>query len=188
MKLSSWTKVKAMNGPFDREIRPAYRIRAGRVIYEWFGWGKLIACADNGCWEVHAGDCPPPSHVFWTDDHYLRSVLLMAIKKLQKVAGPSPQAQHGLPSDGALYPTLWEHLSLQAYEDGTKRQPSMLMVFSENGRWKGALKDTDNERICWKMGDTLEELLSTLEDAATRDDPSDWRRSEAKPATRGKRS
>jgi hypothetical protein len=81
------------------------------------------------------------------------------------------------PSGGifAKLPILWEYLQAEAYEDGTKRQPSALSVFVEGRVCKVALNDKDVQRSLYASGDTVEEALKALERFLALPKP-DWRR------------
>lgn len=45
-----------------------------------------------------------------------------------------------------VYPNLYEHLKETKYDDGTPRQTSTLLIFSDNGCLKLCLSDRDNNR------------------------------------------
>lgn len=99
----------------------------------------------------------------------------MALRKVQKVAqGHGVESTH-TPDDLEEFPTLWEHLSCLQYPDGSKRETSCLVIVAEGGTWKGCLSDKDNERSLWRTSDSLLGLLIALEQAATLDDPREWR-------------
>lgn len=100
----------------------------------------------------------------------------MALRKVIHVASADQADAGGAADDAGLYPSLWEHLNCRRYPDGTARETSTIVIVAQDGRWKGCLSDKDNERVMWKAGDTLDALLTALEEAAAADDPSDWRR------------
>lgn len=87
-------------------------------------------------------------------------------------------------------PLLWEHLTCQAYEDGSKREPSTLLVFLQDGALKGMLRDKDGERCLWVAARSLVGLFDAIEGQLT-DDMADWRpdrRSKGESAPRGRRA
>lgn len=81
----------------------------------------------------------------------------------------------------ARYPVLWQFLTDDLWDDGTRRcLPTLLLFVGENGL-TAALNDRDNERTVFKSGGTLEGLLDGLE-LGLRSDVLEWRPS----APRGK--
>jgi len=74
------------------------------------------------------------------------------------------------------YASLWEFLVETEWEDGKRRQPGTLLIFSEEGLFKGMLNDKDAGRIAFCAGDTLEAILDVV-DLGLRDMKLDWRKS-----------
>jgi hypothetical protein len=83
------------------------------------------------------------------------------------------------------HPALAEFVSMQAWEDGTRRETGTLFLFVDSGRWKLMLKDRDAKRVAFLTGDTLEELLQTA-DAGLIDASLDWRDDRPRPQGRGR--
>lgn len=75
------------------------------------------------------------------------------------------------------YPALWEWVSVTLLQ-GRSRQPSTLLFFREEGKWKVCLCDRENERVLFRSGLTLEAALDALE-AALCVPGADWRPSKA---------
>lgn len=57
---------------------------------------------------------------------------------------------------------------------GKAREPASITLFVEAGQLKGCLTDKQNERILFRSGETVEELLDAFE-KAVRDSGADWR-------------
>lgn len=100
-------------------------------------------------------------------------------------------ATGGKASDPALEkrcPTLHAFMTLTE-EDGKPRSPSSLVVFTEDGQWKGCLTEKDANLKLWRSADTLEKLLGALEKALA-SGQADWRKGWTDPnlKRRGKRS
>jgi len=95
-------------------------------------------------------------------------------------------AKGAVASDATLEkacPTL--HAFMTAVEeDGKPRSPSSLVVFTEDGVWKGCLSEKDAGLQLWRTGDTLQKLLGALEKALAAGN-ADWRKRYA-PEGRGK--
>jgi len=99
-------------------------------------------------------------------------------------------ASNGLPNIRMLddehfrqsFPALSEYLTLDYWDDGTQRRTSTLLVFCEEGVWKGCLNDRENERSCWATAETHDELLKALNERLA-NGTSEWRRSD-RPAAR----
>lgn len=70
-------------------------------------------------------------------------------------------------TDGFLVsrnPRLLEFLTMTRWpHDGSRRETGSLMVFVENGRWKGTLKDRDGGHVVFLTGDTFLGLLEAFE-------------------------
>lgn len=87
------------------------------------------------------------------------------------------------PAFEKAHPTL--HAFMTAVEeDGKPRSPSSLVVFTEDGQWKGCLSERDAGLQLWRTGETLQKLLSGLEKALASGN-ADWRRRYA-PEGKGK--
>jgi hypothetical protein len=63
----------------------------------------------------------------------------------------------------------------QLEEDGKARTPSSLVVFTEDGVWKGCLTDRDANVKLWRTGDNVQKLLQAFEKALA-SGQADWRR------------
>lgn len=73
-----------------------------------------------------------------------------------------------------LFPHLVEYLSTAAWEDGSPRELSTLLVFLDGHRWKVCLNDRATARVCFVSGADPEEALSNLEEGLAKDSV-DWR-------------
>lgn len=71
---------------------------------------------------------------------------------------------------------LYEYLTVDRYDDGTPRQVGTLLIFSEDGLWKGCLHDRQEQRSAWASGSDIDAVLSAL-DADLRNGTAQWRRS-----------
>jgi hypothetical protein len=74
----------------------------------------------------------------------------------------------------ALFPTLWEWLSSEQYDDASARQTATMLVFVEDGSVKLCLNDRDSHRKAWVTGKTPEAAFASLEQALA-SDTADWR-------------
>lgn len=81
---------------------------------------------------------------------------------------------------------LWEQLTDVAWDDGSERRPSTLLLFFSDGVWKACLNDKESERTGWIAGHTLSELLSSL-DKALAGNKVDWRAAKAYDARKQKK-
>lgn len=72
-------------------------------------------------------------------------------------------------------PFLRDYLCDTVFADGTARQTSTLLVFTEDGCWKGCLTDRELQRVGWAAGRSLGDLLRTLDRLLT-EDRLEWRR------------
>jgi hypothetical protein len=88
-------------------------------------------------------------------------------------ACPSPDGLFEL--DVSALPALLEHLSVAQWEDGSERETSTLLVFTEDGTWKACLNDRSHDRTAWAAGRSLVGLLLGLE-AAVAAGTVEWRR------------
>ena len=100
----------------------------------------------------------------------------MALVRMGEAFGDQPGGGGQPPKDAAAFPNLWEHLSVDKWPDGTKRETSTIIVVADNGGWRGCLSDKANSCVMWKTGPTLEALLKAMEKALDKVDPRDWRR------------
>lgn len=77
-----------------------------------------------------------------------------------------------------LHTCLAEYLTSEAWEDGSARITSSLLIFVEGGLYKACLNDRALERTGWATGPSLEACLASL-DAAIASDGIEWRKSKA---------
>jgi len=105
----------------------------------------------------------------------------------QALGATASGAANAVASDPAMekqFPTL--HAFMTAIEeDGRPRSPSSLVVFTEDGQWKGCLSEKDIGLQLWRTGDTLQKLLGSIEKALA-SGQADWRKKYS-PDQRGKR-
>jgi hypothetical protein len=78
------------------------------------------------------------------------------------------------------YPTLWEYLTCDTWEDGSPRATTTMFLFVSGGRWTCMLKDRALEKVCFSTHDTLAELLASREEALC-DGRADWRTERSAP-------
>lgn len=72
------------------------------------------------------------------------------------------------------YSLLWDHLTQDTWDDGTKRETSTLLIFYQDGFLKGMVKDPNEKACMWAAGLSLSELLATLEEKLG-DPAAEWR-------------
>jgi len=76
------------------------------------------------------------------------------------------------------FPSLMEHLTCRAYEDGSPRQTSMLMTSVIGSMWRVTLKDRDAAMQLNILGATFDDALVALELALGNDktpwEPDSW--------------
>lgn len=176
---------KGKLGGARKSLKPSYRGREQVPLFDvkyaeadgrYYGTGRAvfdILTAPVSCsvpWEPcrfdHHKGIP----------HSVRRELAMALKKVDQAV---QQRQGGAVTvaDAEELPLILEHLTAEAYPDGSKRQTSSLVVVSDGGSWRVCLSDKDNGRVMWKSGPTLQDAFQAIELALMADDPGDWRKS-----------
>lgn len=110
------------------------------------------------------------------------------MKKPPPPGSPPPSALDLFEGDWftTTFPTLAEYLSVTAWDDGSPRETSTLLVFVEEGVWKGCIHDRAAGRSAWLSGAAPVALLGRLEDAL-RDETVEWRRRKPDAGGGGKR-
>lgn len=139
------------------------------------------------CWSNYRRDTNRPGHRYYISP--ARPKRRKCWWYMKKPVGPKP----GAPAESMVlddlvakrWPHLGEYLAESAYEDGSPRVTSTLLVFAEDGWWKGCLKDRDNERSLWHSNDTLESLLDGLEELLATG-RAEWRASPNQQQKRGR--
>jgi len=81
---------------------------------------------------------------------------------------------------------LWAYLTDTAYEDGSPREPSSLLVFVQDGQLKGMLRDKAEGLCLWGTANSLADLLALL-DVMVADPESVWRVDRQQPGQAAKR-
>lgn len=83
----------------------------------------------------------------------------------------------------ALYPAIFEYMTLDVFDDGKHRDRATLQMMIEDGQWKCCLNDRSQHRSCWVTGDSPTACLVALEAALASGTPA-WRH--YKPWNKGK--
>jgi hypothetical protein len=86
--------------------------------------------------------------------------------------GGEPQAGGG--SWVKPFPALVEFLTLPKWEDGAVRATGTILVFIEDGIWKGCLRDRDQSLVAFVAAPTPEGILAAA-DKGLRGNDLDWR-------------
>lgn len=170
-----WRRANAAFKSFRPRVK--WWTEVGPFRLAWCIDGTLRAWDAMGRWVLLVRDAPQPLPHAVDNRYHPRTELFNVLRKINHVASPNGHGSHGDPKDANVYTSLWEYLSATKYPDGAERVPSTIVVIAEAGRWKACLSDKDNARSCWKSADTLEELLLLLDQAASINDPTDWRTS-----------
>jgi hypothetical protein len=76
----------------------------------------------------------------------------------------------------ATRPALHEFLTRQLDDDGNPRETATLLIFCQEGMFKGCLNDRATAGHLWAAGTLLSELLDVLEERL-RDPKAEWRQS-----------
>lgn len=94
---------------------------------------------------------------------------------------PNPGQMYGVadvPFDDedfrAKYPTLWEYLFTQRWQDGSIRTTSTISLFATDGALKVVINDRDNNRSAFFNARTLTEALDSMESGLC-NDTADWK-------------
>lgn len=121
--------------------------------------------------------------------YWLRECPVMGVVKkvvaLSKGAGGSSSGEP--PEELQLWPGLSEMLTVTKYDDGSDREPSVLILMVEGCLWKCCLTDKSNARNLWKSAASIQELLESIEETLQTGQESDWRRAQPKPQAGKKR-
>lgn len=78
------------------------------------------------------------------------------------------------PSFQQQFPLLWQHLTQDVWEDGSKRQCSSLLIFAQEGVLKAMLRDYEAGQVLWTAGSGFNGLLHAVEGQLESPD-ADWR-------------
>lgn len=87
-------------------------------------------------------------------------------------------------SVGSSYPCLYAFLSDSRWDDGSARECGTLLLCFAEGRFRGCLTDKALRRQAWLSGETLADLLASVE-GGLEHDSLEWRA--WKPFVPGKR-
>jgi hypothetical protein len=109
-----------------------------------------------------------------------KEVCMSFFKKPPVVAGQKDGGAD--PSDDKFkknYPTLFEYMASSSWPDGEVRKRSSLVIFAEDGMFKGCLGERDLNMQLWGASTTLLGVLEALEGRLTEDRP-EWRAAKKK--------
>lgn len=98
-------------------------------------------------------------------------------------SGPRPLTDPGF---AGPYPLLWSFLTQNKWEDGSARQTSSVLMFSDDGVLKLMLRDRDAGLCLWVAAGTVMGLFDAVE-AALGDPRADWRQDRVKPGDQASR-
>lgn len=90
------------------------------------------------------------------------------------------------PTFREAYPTLWDHLTQDRWEDGTARQTSSMLLFRDGGVFKVMFRDKDAGACLWIAVQSPLNAFDALE-AALCDPRADWRADRQQPGQQAKR-
>ncbi len=74
-----------------------------------------------------------------------------------------------------MLPLLVEHMTCDAYDDGTRRTRSTVTLLVEDGNVKACLNDREMERSLFRAAGEFLSALEALEKALAEGDESEWR-------------
>jgi hypothetical protein len=98
------------------------------------------------------------------------------LRKAAAAGGDNGDSRLAVPDNWeSEYPAIAEYMSAVMYPDGSPREPSTLTFVLEDGKLKGCCNDRSTRSSLWRSGDTLEEVLRSLEEAL-RSPQAVWRR------------
>lgn len=118
--------------------------------------------------------------LFWCEWHEVQALLTGEVENMLKKP-VDREAQDGrsvglIPGDWEkVHPTLWEYLTADTYDDGSKRLTGSLVIFPQDGLLKGLLKDADTELVLWLSARNMEELFVAFEASLT-SGRAEWRK------------
>lgn len=78
------------------------------------------------------------------------------------------------------FPAVYEYLTSTVYPDGSVRRTSSISVFVEDGLWKAALNDRDQDLVLFVAESSFQALLEALE-LLLQEDQVPWRKSKRPP-------
>lgn len=171
-----WERIRQSVHWRERELTPYLQASVGWKRVLWWR-SAVVEIRDNRYnWLLRFTGVSDPRRPLKSIGSLSHEVAIMALRKIERVAGGGDVGPSGAPLDATTFPGLWEHLSCARYGDGQARELSSLVIVGGGSEWRGCLSDKDNERVCWKAGASLEELLLRLEEAAVTEEPRDWRK------------
>lgn len=167
--------------PLDAESKriipswPASCIRK-RKAFARVGAGELFVQVQQWPGSPYFGVRVCTAHIFAYGPEEWREDLVMA--KLRKLSPDevkrSAEQSFSDPEWASVFPNLAAYMFDASYEDGSKRKTSTMTLFVSDGILKGLLKDPDNNRVLWATGESVEELLLTM-DAMAASEETVWR-------------
>jgi len=118
---------------------------------------------------VHLLAWCPEDWGFTTPSHFGFFFPLPVFPMKKPVSAPTGRGTLSAQVDDLVerFPCLAEHLAANAYdgEPAGTRATSTLLVFAQDGSWKGCLRDRQEGRCLWVASPTFFDLFGVLEDA-----------------------
>jgi hypothetical protein len=146
-----------------------------RVVVTWHVAVVKAWCASSG---AYVGRCVVPHPAAWVGSHESRLEVVMQYVRKLVADETSRRVVRGKAAEAWVkaHPALWEYLTVDRYEDGSPRQPSMLCLFCEDGFIKLALQDRQEGRSLWVSAESIPEAVELLEGNLS-EGRGEWRRS-----------
>jgi hypothetical protein len=94
---------------------------------------------------------------------------------LRGAPGKGAAENAGDPAFAKKFPCMFELMTCAILPGGEVRKPSSLLVFTEDGSWKGCLTERELEVSLWCTQGSFQALLEGLEERLTVPQP-DWRK------------
>jgi len=79
------------------------------------------------------------------------------------------------------YPTIYEYLFTQRWQDGSTRVTSTISFFAQEGALKVVINDRDNNRSAFFNAETFDAAMASME-ASLKSDTTDWKSRSGAPA------
>jgi hypothetical protein len=132
----------------------------------------------GGCYENVRGRTNRKGHRGYRRPPDIPVESLEMVLKKRDAASPAVGAAGKLKASkwSLSYPSIWEMLTAEEWEDGTPRKRSTVTIFIDEGQAKVSLNDRANGLVGFCTASSVEEALAALE-SALKEDRVEWRRS-----------
>lgn len=164
MSLPRFPRAFSVPGPFLPWANVCYRFPEGQVAYDQGLHYWTVYVREDGSSRFRMVGVVPAAHARRRDLQAGEGYAMDWMNAYREGAVQSAMGKGATDEKFAKsYPHLFDLMTVTLWKPDEVRQPSTLLVFTEDGLWKLCLNERDLQYTLWSTGQTFTEALQTME-------------------------